>query len=108
MHVVVEFGAGEGPGLEGDGMDFAVVTGDREDSGDGVVGGVSLDSDLSIRNPVVKDGGLSKSLFEILEGGSCGVRENPRNAFAREASERNSDFGIAVNKTSIKVAETKK
>ena len=60
MGVIVEFGIVKAPGEESDGVDFAVLEVDREDS---VVGGVGLHNQLSVRDLMGKDRGMSEGLL---------------------------------------------
>ena len=79
VSVVVEFGAGEGAGMEGDGVEFTGLSGDGENSSDGIVGGVSFDGDLSIGFPVMKYWSRGEGLLQSVEGLAGVVREVPRN-----------------------------
>jgi hypothetical protein len=50
--VVVQFGRGEGTGVESDRMYFIGVVGDGENGTESIVGGVSLNNDRTIRDPM--------------------------------------------------------
>ncbi|KAJ7159135.1 hypothetical protein C8R43DRAFT_1124767 [Mycena crocata] len=67
VRVVIEFGRTECPGPEHNWVNFAVVAEDRENGGDGVVGSVGFDCDLSTRNPVRKHRSFRKSALECFE-----------------------------------------
>ena len=52
MSIVVQLHSGKGAGVKSDGVDLIVGASDAEDGGDGVVGGISLYCDRSVRGPV--------------------------------------------------------
>ena len=52
MSIVVQLHSGEGAGVKHDGVDLIVEASDGEDDGNGIVRGIGLYSDRSIRGPV--------------------------------------------------------
>ena len=52
VSVVVQLHFSEGAGVKSDGVDLVVRASDGENGGDGVVGGVGLYCDRSVRGPV--------------------------------------------------------
>jgi hypothetical protein len=52
MHIIVALGVSEGMGVECDGVDFTVGGHHGDDTGKGIVGGVSFDKHRVVRRPV--------------------------------------------------------
>src|SRR6266511_2661391 len=69
-----------------------------ENGGEGVVGGVSLDDNRVVWDPVREDWSRGKRLLEHLEGCGC---------LAGEAGERNNNVGVVENEATIKIGEAK-
>src|SRR5882724_1715212 len=68
MHVVVEFQGRKSPGVECNGVQFAIQSCDRKDCGKCIVRGISLDCELSVWDPVGKDWSCGESLFKCFKG----------------------------------------
>ena len=64
MHVVIALGFGEGMGMEGDGMDFAVRRDCGDDAGEGIVRGISFNKDGVVGGPMGEDRSFCKRLLE--------------------------------------------
>jgi len=107
VRVVVEFQRSKTATPEGDGMNFPVISEDGEYGRDGVVRSVRLDSNLTVRNPVVKDRSFRKRMLESFECQLALVRPVPLHIRTSEASEGNGDVRIRKNETPIEVAKTK-
>ena len=88
-------------------MELSIISVDGQNGRDGLVGGICLDSNLLIRDPVVKYRSLRKCTFEGLESFLASVRPDPRDVGTSKASKRNGDFRVAVDETSIKVTKAK-
>jgi hypothetical protein len=81
MGVIVEFRGCQCSGVERNGAEFLIRTTDGEDSRDGIVRSVGLDSNGTVRNPMSKDGCCGKGFLEFIEGGATGVVEGPWERF---------------------------
>ena len=65
---IVELRSGQSPGIVGDRPDLFVRTTNGENASDGIVGGVCLYNDWSVRNPMGEDRSGGEGVFEVLEG----------------------------------------
>ena len=92
MCVIVEFGCGEGTGVESHRVDFTRVELDRENCSQSIVRSISLDNDWLVWNPMCEDRGGSEGSLKRLDGFSSGVREVPLYSLLGEARERNNDI----------------
>src|SRR5882757_8906315 len=91
MSVIVELGRSEGVGVESDGAELIIRTLDRENTSDGIVGGISLNDNGHIRHPVRKHRSSGEGGFESGESLPTIISEVPRGIFASEMSEGNHD-----------------
>ena len=107
VDIVIELRAGEGAGVESDWVEFIFGSEDGEDCSEGVVGGISFNDNLGVRNPMGKNRSRSESLLERPEGFPTSIGEVPSYTFPSESGERNYDVRIFLNEAVIKVAETK-
>ena len=107
MNVVVEFGAGEGPRVESNGMDFSIGSAGGENGCKSIVGGVSLNNERSLGVPVNKDRSGGECLLECLEGGPTFISEEEHSTFVGEAGKRDSDVGVAMNEVSVEISTPK-
>ena len=107
MGVIVELQSGQSPGIVGDRPNLLVRTTNGENASDGIVGGVCLYDDRSVRNPMGEDRSGGESVFEVLEGGATGVTEVLGNTFVGEAGQRSDDTGVIIYKMSVKVCKAK-
>ncbi|KIK74534.1 hypothetical protein PAXRUDRAFT_175462, partial [Paxillus rubicundulus Ve08.2h10] len=87
MSIIVKFRGCQGSGIECNGMEFLVGTSDREDSRNGIVQSVGLNSDRTVWNPMSKDRGCSEGFLEFIEGRATGVIKNPGSVFSGEVIE---------------------
>jgi hypothetical protein len=107
MDIVVKLGGIEGPRVKSDRVDFRVGSDDGKDGSEGVVGGICLNDELSVRSPISEDRSRGESFLQSFKRLFTVVRKVPRNAFPSEACKRNNDSGIVMNETTIEVGETK-
>src|SRR5882672_11639182 len=106
MDVVIEFWSGKGPGVECNRVQLAIRCGDRKDSGESVVGSVSFDCNLGVRDPMGKDRSCSESLFKCFKGGMALIGKVPGGTLVGKTCKKNCDFRISVNEMMVKVGET--
>ena len=85
MCVIVEFGCGEGTGVESHWVDFTRVELDGENCSQSIVGSIGLDDYWFVWNPMHEDRGGGEGGLERLEGVSSSVGEVPLNSFLSEA-----------------------
>src|SRR6266545_5349421 len=88
-------------------MYFVIFRYNVENGGEGVVGGVSLDDNRAVWDPVRKDWSRGKRLLERLEGCACLVTEQECSSLAGEAGERNNNVRVVENEATIKIGEAK-
>src|SRR5882672_1526048 len=106
MDVIIEFQSGKSLGVECNQMQLAIQCGNRKDSGESVVGGVSFDCNLSVWDPMGKDWSCGESLFKCFKGGMALIRKVPGGTLAGKMHKQNSDFRISINEMTIEVGET--
>ena len=87
MSVVVQLCSGEGVGVKGDRVDFIVGESDGEDASDGVVRGIGLYCDRSIRGSVNEHRCRGECIFQVEEGLPTVIEEVPRNSFSGKVGE---------------------
>jgi len=107
MGIVIPLGVCEDMGVETYRMDLAIRGKGRNNTCKGIVQGVSLNKEWSIRGPMRENQSLGKSL---LKGAECGVSLGipvPRYVFAGEASKRYNNVRIVGNEMSIEVGKAK-
>jgi len=56
----------------------------------------------------VRTGAVVKAFFKCFKGGMALIGEMPRNTLAGKTCERDCDFGISVNETTVEVAKLRK
>ena len=105
MGVIVELRSGQSPGIVGDRPSLLVRTMNGENASDGIVGGICLYDDRSIRNPIGEDRSGGEGIFEVLEGGVTGVTEVPGNTFAGEAGQRSDDTGVIIYESPVEICK---
>ena len=67
MDIVIELWGRKSPGVECNGVQFAIGSHDGKDSSKCVVRGISLDSNLSVQDPMGKDQSCGESLFNCFK-----------------------------------------
>ena len=82
MNIVVAFGSFEHPGVERNGVQLARRGRDGQDRCEHIVRGVSLDCNLSVRDPMGQDQSGSVGLLKCIEGGTTLIGKVPRNILA--------------------------
>src|SRR5882724_7379182 len=107
MDIIVEFWGRKCPGVECDGVQFTIGSCNGKDSGECIVGGISLDCNLSIWDPMGKDWSCGESLFKCFKGGMALIRKVPEGTLVGEARKWNGDFGISVNEMMVEIGKTK-
>jgi hypothetical protein len=65
-----------------------------------------IQSILRLGDPEGKDQSHCESLFKSFESGAAFISEIPWSSLSGKTHERNSDIGIVVNETSVKVCKS--
>ena len=86
-------------------MQFAIQSCNQKDSGECVVGGISLDCYLSVHNPMGKDQSCPESLFKCFKSRVALIGEMPRGTLGGKTYKWNCDFGISMNEALVEVGE---
>ncbi|KIO01404.1 hypothetical protein M404DRAFT_150155, partial [Pisolithus tinctorius Marx 270] len=89
MGIIVEFWCGHGAGVESGWVEFTVGAGDRQNTSNGIVRGVSFYCKQSIRNPMSENRGRAEGILLV------------------EKSRWNNDVRVVINELSVEVCETK-
>src|SRR5882724_13308997 len=105
MDIVIEFRGRKSLGVECNRVQVAIRSCNGKDSGECIVRGVSLDCNLSVRDPMGKGRSCGESLFKCFKGGMALIGEMPRNTLAGKTRERDCDFGISVNETTVEIGK---
>src|SRR5271168_348006 len=105
MSVVIDFSGSENPGVERNGVNFAGIVNNRQDSSKGIIRSIRLNDKRLIRSPVRENGSGGESGLESVERSTSFVGKGPGNTLAGEASERNNDAGIFGNETTVEIRE---
>ena len=63
MDIIIEFRGRKGPGVECNGVQFTIGSYDGKDSGKCIVRGVSLDCNLSVRDPMGRTRAVMKAFL---------------------------------------------
>ena len=87
---------------------FSIWKCDWEDCPNGIIRGISFESDLSIRYPMGKDRSRKKSSFESVKGVLPFIIKIPFIALASKASKRNDYIRVVVDKVMIEIGKAKK
>src|SRR5271156_3670375 len=105
MSVIIDFSGSENPRVERNGVNFAGIVNNRQDSSKSVIRSISLNNKRVIGSPVRENGSGSESGFESVERSASFVGKGPGNTLTGEASERNNDAGIFGNETTVEIRE---
>src|SRR5882724_12660734 len=97
MDIVIEFRGRKSLGVECNRVQVAIRSCNGKDSGECIVGGVSLDCNLSVRDPMGKDRSCGENLFKCFKGRMALIGEMPRNTLAGKMHKWNCDFRISIN-----------
>jgi len=103
--VIVQLRSSQGPGVVGDQTNLSVGAGDRQDTSDSVVGGISFHDNRGIWNKVGEDGRSSEGMLESIERTSTVLREIPRSIFPGEPGKRNHNVRVVEYKPVVEVGE---
>src|ERR1700679_1441436 len=106
MGVVVEFRSTERARVKRYRANLAGVCLNRQNSAQGVVGGVCFHDDWSVGDPVGEDGGGDEGRLQRIEGFLGVVREIPRNTLPSKAGKRNYYVGVVRNETAVEIGES--
>ena len=104
--IVVEFQCHQRPRVEPDWMDLTILTMDGDDTGNGVVRGVSFHNNGMIQQPMSQDRGRSEGVFEALESNATVIRKLPRDSFPGKAGERNHNLRVLMDEAMVEVCKT--
>src|SRR5882724_932049 len=107
MDIIVEFQCRKGQGVECNWVQLTIGIHDSKDSGKHIVGGVSLNCNLSVQDPVGKDWSCGESLFECFKGGVALIREMQGGTLAGKTHKWNCDFRISVNEATVESGKAK-
>ena len=91
MNIVVAFGRRKCPGVERNRVQLARRGCNGQNGCECIVGGVSLDCNLSVQDPMGQDRSGSEGLLKCIEGGTTLIGKVPRNIFVCEVHEQNDD-----------------
>ena len=105
MGVIVELWSGQSPGIVGDRPDLLVRTTNGENASNGIVGGICLYNDWSIRNLMGENRSRGEGVFEVLEGRATGVTEVPGNTFSGEVGQRSDDARVVIYEMPVKICK---
>src|SRR6267154_1077571 len=92
-------------GDQSDRAELIIRTLDRENTSDGIIGGISLNDNGHIRHPVRKHRSSGEGGLESGESSPTIVGEVPRGIFASKTSEGNHDVGVVINEPPIEIGE---
>ena len=82
MDIVVEFRSWKCLGVGCNWVQFAIWSCDWKDSSECIVGGISLDCNLSVQDPMGKDQSCGESLFKLFKGRAALIGEMPSGTLA--------------------------
>jgi len=105
MDIVIEFWGRKCPGVECNRVQVAIGSHNGKDSGECIVRGISLDCNLSVRDPMVRTGAVVKAFFKCFKGGMALIREMPGGTLVGKTCERDCDFRISVNETMVEIGK---
>jgi len=107
MGVIVQLWSSQGPGVECYWTDFSIGAGDRQDTSDGIVGGIRFHNDRGIWNKVSKDGCSGEGMLESIESVLTVLGEDPRSIFPGEPGERDHNVRVIENEPAVEIGESK-
>ena len=91
MNIIVVFGSFEHPGVECNWVQLARRGHNGQNGCECIVGGVSLDCYLSVRDPMGQDQSGSEGLLKCIEGRTTLISKVSRNILACEVHEWNNN-----------------
>src|SRR5882724_13446413 len=105
MDIVIEFRGRKSPGVECNRVQVAIGRRNGKDSGECIVRGISLSFNLSVWDPMGKDRSCGESLFKCFKSGMALIGEMPRGTLAGKMHERDCDFRISVDETTVEIGK---
>ena len=105
VSVVVELQGSKSPRVISHGVDFTGVSFNGEDGAKGVVRGISLDNDRSIRDPMSEDRCGGKGELQEFKSTLSLVREIPWSSLPGKPCEWDHDVRVPGDKSLVKVSE---
>src|SRR5882724_2377764 len=105
MDIVIEFQGRKSLGVECNRVKIAIGSRNGKDSGECIVRGVSLDCNLSVRDPMGKDWSCGESLFKCFKSGMALIREMPWGTLAGKMREQDCDFGISIDEMTVEIGK---
>ena len=103
--IVVQLRSGQSPGVVGDRINFSVGAGNRQDTGDSVVGGIGFHDDRGIQNEVSENGRSSEGMLKCIERTSTVLREVPRGILLGELGKGNHNVGVVKDELAVEIGE---
>ncbi len=92
-------------GVESNGMQLVVFCDNGENGSEGVVGGVSLDDNWAVWNPVREYWGGSECFLKRGKGCMCLVGKLECDPFVGESGEWYNNVGIVENEVTVKISK---
>src|SRR5882724_842733 len=105
MDIVIEFWGRKCLGVECNRMQVTIRSRNGKDSSECIVRGISLDCNLSVRDPMGKDRSCGESLFKCFKGRMALIGEMPGGTLAGKTCEWDCNFGISINETTIEIGK---
>src|SRR5882724_9360163 len=105
MDIIIEFRGRKCPGVECNRVQVAIRSRNGKDSSECIVRGISLDCNLCVRDPMGKDQSCGESLFKCFKGGMALIKEMPGGTLAGKTHERDCDFRISINETTVEIGK---
>jgi len=103
--VVVQLQSGQSPGVVGDWTNFSISTGNRQDTGDSIVGGIGFHDDRGIRNEVSENGRSSEGMLKCIERTLTVLGEVPRGILPGESGKGDHDVGVVKDEPAVEIGE---
>src|SRR5271156_4822321 len=98
MSVIIDFSGSENLRVERNGVNFAGIVNNRQDSSKSIIRSISLNDKRLIRSPVRENRSGREGCLESIERSASFVVKRPGNTLMGEASERNNDAGIFMKR----------
>ena len=86
-------------------MNLSVSAGDRQDTSDSIVGGISFHNNRGVQNEVSEYGHSSEGVLESIERALTVLREVPRSVFPGEPGKRDHDVRVVEDKPAVEIGE---
>src|SRR5882724_8487012 len=105
MDIIVELQGRKGLGVECNGVQITIGSHDVKDSSECIVGGIHLDCNLSVQDPMGKDQSCGESLYKCFKGGVALIGEMPGGTLVGKMHKWNCDFRISINEAMVEVCK---